>query len=245
MIIVTNSNKKTYQFPFARVNLQKAAHGKGLHFPGQCGIDLSFEDARKDSIQQEGGVPMPRHLMIRNRVFSYVMLAILVLGMAPLPLMADTGKEIDVSADVALEKFTKEVRGAEEFLKISKGVLVFPKVYKAGFWLGGEYGEGALRIDGKTVDYYNMAAGSFGFQFGAQVKTIILVFVDQEALERFRNSEGWKVGVDGSVAVVDVGVGENIDSTTFKQPIIGFVLDPKGLMINLSLEGAKFTKISR
>lgn len=188
---------------------------------------------------------MPRHPVPWNRAVLYAFFACLVIVLFPLPCAADTGKEIDVSVDVALEHFTKEVRGAEEFLKISKGVLVFPKVYKAGFWLGGEYGEGALRIDGKTVDYYNMAAGSFGFQFGAQVKTVILVFVDQEALERFRNSEGWKVGVDGSVAVVDVGVGENIDSTTFKQPIIGFVLDPKGLMINLSLEGAKFTKISR
>jgi len=111
--------------------------------------------------------------------------------------------------------------------------------------VGGEYGEGALRIGGKTADYYNVAAGSFGFQFGAQVKTFILVFIEQDAMDSFRKSEGWKVGIDGSVAVVNVGVGENIGSATFKQPIVAFVVDPKGLMINLSLEGAKFTKITR
>lgn len=163
----------------------------------------------------------------------------------PVPLRADTAREIDVSVDVALENFTRNVRGSEEFLKISKGILVLPKVYKAGFWVGGEYGEGALRIDGKTTDYYSMAAGSFGFQFGAQVKTIILIFIDQAALDSFRKSEGWKVGIDGSVAVVDVGVGETIDSTTFQQPIVAFIVDPRGLMINLSLEGAKFTKVTR
>lgn len=163
----------------------------------------------------------------------------------PLPARSETAKEIDVSVDVALENFIRDVKGAKEFLQISKGVLVFPKVYKAGFWLGGEYGEGAMRIDGKTADYYTVAAGSFGFQFGAQVKTIILVFVEQDALSNFRAGEGWKVGVDGSVAVVDVGVGQAIDTATLKQPIIGFVFDQKGLMINFTLEGAKFTKVTK
>jgi lipid-binding SYLF domain-containing protein len=174
-----------------------------------------------------------------------VLLAVsLVIFSAPSVARAETAKEIDVSVDVSLENFAKEVKGAKEFLEASKGVLVFPSVYKAGFfWLGGEYGEGALRIDGKTADYYNIAAGSLGFQLGAQVKTVILVFLQKDALEQFRKSEGWKAGVDGSVAVADVGVGQAIDSTTFKEPIIGFIIDQKGLMYNLTLEGAKFTKI--
>jgi lipid-binding SYLF domain-containing protein len=164
---------------------------------------------------------------------------------APRVARAETAKEIDVSTDVALENFTKDVKGAKEILQASKGVLVFPRVYKAGFWLGGEYGEGAMRIDGKTVAYYNMAAGSYGLQIGAQVKTVILVFLQKDALEQFRKSEGWKAGVDGSVAVADVGVGQAVDSTTFKEPIIGFITDQKGLMLNLTLEGSKFTKIDK
>ena len=116
---------------------------------------------------------------------------------------------------------------------------------KAGVGFGGEYGEGALRIDGKTVDYYNTAAASFGLQFGAQAKTIVLVFLDKDALTRFRKSEGWKVGVDGSVAVVAIGAGTSLDSTKLNDPIVGFVLDQKGLMYNLTLEGSKFTKIDK
>ncbi len=177
-------------------------------------------------------------------MFMPVLIACLMVFAVPSSALADTAREIDVSVDVALEKFTKEVKGAGEFLQASKGVLVFPKVFKAGFfWLGGEYGEGGLRIDGKTADYYNMAAGSLGFQLGAQVKTVILVFLQQEALDNFRKSEGWKAGVDGSIAVADVGVGQAVDSNTFKQPIIGFIIDQKGLMYNLTLEGAKFTKM--
>jgi len=158
---------------------------------------------------------------------------------------AATAREIDVSVDVALENFDKEVKGSKSFVDNSKGVLVFPKVLKAGVGFGGEYGEGALRIDGKTVDYYNTAAGSFGLQFGAQAKTIILVFLDADALKRFRESEGWKAGVDGSVALVTLGAGGAIDTTKLKDPIVGFVFGQKGLMYNLTLEGSKFTKLDK
>jgi lipid-binding SYLF domain-containing protein len=147
--------------------------------------------------------------------------------------------------DVALERFVKEVRGAEEFLKSAKGVLVFPRVFKAGFVFGGEYGEGALRIEGKTVDYYSTVAGSWGLQIGAQKKTVILVFMQSEALEGFRASSGWQAGVDGSVAVVDVGAGRAIDSTNIRDPVVGFVFGQKGLMANLTFEGSKYTKLDK
>jgi len=159
--------------------------------------------------------------------------------------VAATAREIDVSVDVALEKFENEVGGAKQLLASAKGVLVFPKVIKAGFGWGGEYGEGSLRIGGKTVDYYNTVAGSFGLQFGAQAKTIMLVFLDEGALKQFQASEGWKAGVDGSVAVLAVGAGTSLDSTKLNNPIVGFILDQKGLMYNLTLEGSKFSKINK
>jgi len=158
---------------------------------------------------------------------------------------AATAKEIDASVDVALERFEAEVKGGKEFLKAAKGVLVLPRVIKAGFIVGGEYGEGALRIGGKTVDYYSIAAGSFGLQIGAQEKNIILVFMQDKALSQFRTSSGWQVGIDGSVALVKVGAEGSIDSTTFKEPIVGFVFGQRGLMADVSLEGAKITKMKK
>ena len=158
---------------------------------------------------------------------------------------AATAKEIEVSVDVALERFHKEVAGAKEFLKSSKGVLVFPSVYKAGFVIGGEYGEGALRIGGKTVDYYSTVAGSWGLQLGAQKKTVILVFMQEKALKDFRNSQGWKAGVDGSVALITVGAGGSIDTTNIKDPIVAFIIGQKGLMYNLTLEGSKYNKLKK
>lgn len=158
---------------------------------------------------------------------------------------AKSAREIDVSVDVALDRFKNEVPGANDFLKNSKGVLVIPNVIRVGFVFGGEYGEGALLIDGKTVDYYSVAAGSFGFQIGAQSKNIVIVFMDENALTGFRDSLGWRAGVDGSVAFIDVGAGGSVDTNNVQHPIVGFVFGLKGLMANLSLEGSKFTKLPK
>jgi lipid-binding SYLF domain-containing protein len=118
-------------------------------------------------------------------------------------------------------------------------------VLKGGLGVGGEYGEGALRIGGKTVDYYSTAAGSFGLQAGGQVKTVFVVFMAEDALKKFQESKGWKAGVDGSVALVTLGAGGAVDTATLKDPIVGFVFGQKGLMYNLSFEGSKFSKLDK
>ncbi len=185
-------------------------------------------------------------LISRNRVW----LGLLFIGAALACLAAPaaqaaSAKEIDIKVDAALEKFREKVDGADDFLASAKGVLVFPAVYKAGIGIGGEYGEGALRIGGKTVDYYNTAAASIGFQLGAQAKTVIIVFMQDKALEKFRNSKGWEAGVDGSVALVELGAGGSLDTTNIRDPIVGFVFANRGLMYNLTLEGSKITKLDK
>jgi lipid-binding SYLF domain-containing protein len=156
---------------------------------------------------------------------------------------AKSAKEINLNVDSALERFEREVFAGKEMLSKAKGVLVFPKVYKAGIGIGGEYGVGALRINGKTVDYYSTITGSFGFQLGGQVKSVYLLFMEDRALEAFRESSGWKAGVDGSIALITVGADGSIDTTKTDEPIIGYVLGQKGLMYNLTLEGSKYNKI--
>ena len=116
---------------------------------------------------------------------------------------------------------------------------------KAGFGFGGEYGEGALRIRGDTAGYYNTLSASFGFQIGVQARSVIIMFMTDQALNQFRRTAGWKVGIDGSIAIITLGVGGSIDTSKITSPVVGFILDPKGLMYNLTLEGSKITQISR
>ena len=159
--------------------------------------------------------------------------------------LAASADEINRRSDEALQVFKQQVDGAEVFLGQAAGYLVFPKVYKVGIGVGAESGEGVLRVGGKTVAYYRTTSGSVGLQLGAQAKSIVIAFMTREALDKFRKSEGWKVGVDGSVALVDIGVGKTIDSQNVKDPVVGFIVGSKGLMYNLTLEGSKFTKLDK
>ncbi len=183
-----------------------------------------------------------------NHPFSRIVLAAICwMGAILLPLSASakSATEIDIGVDGTLDRFAEEVTGGRQFLAKAAGVLVFPEVLKAGIGIGGEYGEGALRVGGKTVDYYSTASASIGLQLGVQQKSIVVVFLTSEALRDFRKSDGWKAGVDGSVALIEWGVGKDINTESIKDPVVGFVLDNKGLMYNLTLEGSKFTKLDR
>jgi len=180
-----------------------------------------------------------------RRLYDFLWLVAALCLMVPGPASAKSAQEIDIEVDGALKQFQEKVAGASEFLEKAQGVLVFPKVIKAAIGIGGEYGEGALRIDGKTVQYYSTAGASIGLQLGGQARTEIIVFLDKDALDRFRSSSGWQAGVDGSIAVIEWGVGEDLRTVEISEPIVGFVFGNKGLMFNISLEGSKFTKIVR
>lgn len=156
-----------------------------------------------------------------------------------------TAQEIDASTDAALQQFKQEVPGGQDLIDRAAGILVFPRVTKAGIGVGGEYGEGALRIGGRTVDYYSIGSASFGFQLGAQRRSVLLAFMEPGALERFRQGSGFKVGADMSVAVITLGASGAMDTATLNQPVVGVIFDEKGLMYNLTLEGSKITKLNK
>jgi lipid-binding SYLF domain-containing protein len=158
---------------------------------------------------------------------------------------AASSVEIDAKVNATLKTFYSKVGAGKHLASKSSGILVFPSVLKAGFWIGGQYGEGALRVRDHSIDYYNLVGASLGLQFGAQAKSVILLFMTDEALAGFRNNDGWEAGVDGSVAFADLGAGGTFDTHTLQGPIIGFVFDNKGLMVDVSLKGTKITPIVR
>ncbi|MCH8117428.1 MAG: lipid-binding SYLF domain-containing protein [Proteobacteria bacterium] len=159
--------------------------------------------------------------------------------------LSASAEKIDAGVRKAIEVFKQDVKGGEIFLDQAAGYLVFPRVIKVGIGIGVESGEGVLRIRGRTTAYYRTTSGSIGLQLGAQAKSIIIAFMTQAALDKFLNSDGWKVGVDGSVALIDIGAGKTIDSQNVSDPVVGFIFGSKGLMYNLTLEGSKFTKLDK
>ncbi|MGF6806873.1 lipid-binding SYLF domain-containing protein [Paraburkholderia sp. Clong3] len=156
---------------------------------------------------------------------------------------ASKRQSIDASVDGTLSKLFTTVPGSRELVSKARGVLVFPSVLQAGLIVGGQYGEGALRVGGTTVGYYSTASGSFGLQAGAQSKAIIFLFMTQDSLDKFRNAEGWSAGVDASVALVKIGANGAVDTTTATAPVQVFVLTNAGLMGDVSLQGTKVTRL--
>ncbi len=167
----------------------------------------------------------------------------LVFGLLANVSYAKSKGEIDESVNAAMDRFNKDVKGANDYLKVAKGVLVIPNVTKAAFVIGGQYGQGALKIGGTTVDYYSLAAGSVGWQIGAEKSDMIIIFATEEALKKFQSSEGWEAGADAEVTLVDSGVDAPVSTLVSQHPVLGFVIDQKGLMAGVSIKGAKFTKI--
>jgi lipid-binding SYLF domain-containing protein len=184
-----------------------------------------------------------------GKIVWVVCLCLLVNLMLTSPSDAATAQAIDAGANKALVDFKSRVKGADAFLRGAKGYLVFPEVIQAGIGIGGQYGEGVLRVGGRSAAYYSLAAGSIGFQLGAQRKSIIIVFLQDQALRDFRakarTDKAWSVGVDGSVTLLNLGAQASINSATINQPIVGFVFGQAGLMYDLSLQGTKITRLKR
>jgi lipid-binding SYLF domain-containing protein len=179
------------------------------------------------------------------RTLGAMLLLIQVVIAAPAKSEAASAAEIDVGVGATLRSFESQIGGARELGQKAAGILVFPSVVKAGIGFGGEYGEGLLLIRGRPHGYYNLISASFGFQLGVQARSVIIMFMTEQALVSFESTYGWKVGVDGSVAIVTLGAGGSIDTESLTSPVIGFILDPTGLMYNLTLEGSKISRISR
>jgi lipid-binding SYLF domain-containing protein len=156
---------------------------------------------------------------------------------------ASTRSSIDAQVDATLSKLYSTVPGSREMVAKANGVLVFPAVVGASFGIGAQYGRGALRVGGRTESYYSTTAGSLGFQAGAQSKAIVYLFNTQQALDKFRSSDGWTAGADATVAVANIGANGSVDTNTIRQPVVGFVLTNVGLEAGVSLQGAKVSRV--
>jgi lipid-binding SYLF domain-containing protein len=152
---------------------------------------------------------------------------------------------IDREVAAALESLYEAAPGAKTLGSQAKGILVFPNIVKAGFLVGAQYGDGALLKRGKTAGYYNIAAGSYGFQAGVQSFGYAMFFMTDAALGYLDRSGGFEVGTGPSVVEVDEGMAKSMTTTTTRSDVYSFVFGQRGLMAGVGLQGSKITKIRR
>jgi len=186
---------------------------------------------------------MDKHIRIIGTAIILSMAA--MTPMSQHPAMAASAAEINRDAAAALQALYEGTPAAKEIGAKAKGILVFPSIIKAGFIVGGQYGEGALRKRDKTVGYYNTVAASYGLQAGAQSFGYALFFMTDSALKYLDKSDGWEIGTGPSVVIVDEGMARALTTTTAKDDVYAFFFSQKGLMAGLGLQGSKISKINK
>ena len=183
-----------------------------------------------------------RHIQLTTVILALLLGSFFLL--TPHQARAASAAEIDKKVDLALETLYASSPTAKELATVARGILVFPDIIKAGLVIGGQFGEGALRVDGRTTGYYNSVAASYGLQAGAQSFGYAMFLMTEEDVSYLEKSAGWEVGVGPTVVVVDEGVARNLSTSTAKEDIYAFIFGQKGLMAGIGLQGSKITRIN-
>ena len=179
------------------------------------------------------------------KTFKYVTQLLLVLfAFTNLTHAEDSAREIDSDANGALSEFYSDVSGGKKYLEKAKGYVVFPDVKEAGFFFGGKYGEGALRVTGKTIGYYSITSASVGMQMGVQKYSLIIAFTSDAALKKFMNDDDWNTDMDFNIVMVNWNNDEELDDIDFGSDMVGFLFDSTGMMGNFTMEGTRFERIT-
>jgi len=180
---------------------------------------------------------------IRSLAASVIAGLFAIAVMSPVTANSATMAEIDSEVDAALQQLFDSTPAAKVLAQEAKAILVFPNILKAGFIIGAQGGNGALRKKGRTVGYYNTTSASYGLQAGIQKYGYALFFMSESALLYLDKSDGWEIGVGPSIVVVDTGIARTLTTTTVKKEIYAFIFHQKGLMAGLGLQGTKITRI--
>jgi lipid-binding SYLF domain-containing protein len=163
---------------------------------------------------------------------------------SPTAALAQSASAIDRNAKAALASLYQNTPGAKALADKAVAVLIFPTIVKGGFIFAGQFGDGALRRNGKTVAYYRSLAASYGFQAGIQAFGYVLFFMDDASLQYLNASDGWELGVGPSLVVLDAGFGKNLSTTTLQSGVYAFIFDQTGLMGGMGIQGTKITRIN-
>lgn len=143
----------------------------------------------------------------------------------------------------------KMLYGREPLCKMigekAKAVLVFPKIVKAGFIFGRQFGQGVLLANGKRVAHYNSAAGSIGLHAGVRLFGCALFLMNDHALQCLNKSDGWEIGAGPSTVVVTKDIAKSLTATALKGDAYAFSFDRKGLRTGLGIQGSRITRLEK
>lgn len=179
-----------------------------------------------------------------RRAVSSSLLALSAVSLASVPALAKDRSKLVERARESLKELEASTPAARRAAKTAHSVLVFPSVLKAGFVFGAETGDGVLFRNGKVAGYYNLSGGSWGLQIGGQDFAYALFLMTPKAEDYLDKSGGWQAGTGPSITVVNKGAAAEVDTTTATHDVLAFPYNGKGLMADLTFQGAKITRLN-
>lgn len=180
------------------------------------------------------------------KIKNFIFIALLSFNM---PALAD-----DYSDTIDL---FKKAGDAGHYLKNAYGYAVFPTVGKAGFFIGGAYGEGKVFEQGKDIGETTLIHASIGFQLGGEAFSEIIFFEDKRALDEFI-SGNFEFSAQAQAAIITAGASASATTTgssagasggkndavtagTYYKGMSTFIILKGGLMYEASIGGQKFS----
>ncbi len=176
------------------------------------------------------------------------LVAVFCLLLLPLSACVQSGQQTEQQtlvdrATLSVQEMLGDPDGndARNLLRRAKGVIVCPRIFKAGFILGAEGGScvmsGRVGQGWSNPAFYGFGSGSVGFQIGIQDAQIIFIVLTDKGLQALLDSQ-FKIGADASVAVATIGAGISGSTTAaFKADIVAFS-NTRGLFVGVSLDGS-------
>ncbi len=186
---------------------------------------------------------MTKRAVLSSTIFILLLTALTLFSARPA--MAKSAAALESDARAALNKLCRESPAARALNDKAAGVLVFPRIVKAGFMVGGQIGEGVLLKQGEVAGYYRSVSGSYGLQVGIQKFGYVLFLMTDSAVEYLDRSDGWEIGTGPSIVVVDKGMARSMSTTTLKSDVYAFFFSQRGLMAGIGIQGTKVTKIKK
>lgn len=208
-------------------------------------------------MNQSPGMPNRVETLKRSRIGRWSVLLLAVV--APLSACAGASETpngaqelVDrstLSVETMLGNGSAQANQATQFLRKAKAVVVCPRIFKAGFFIGGEGGDCVLvsrAATGSWSDpaFYTMGSGSFGLQIGVQDAEVIMLLMNNTALNAFLNSQ-FKVGADAGISVATIGAGVGGSTGTALGADIITFSKARGLYGGISLSGSVFSNDSQ
>ncbi len=183
-------------------------------------------------------------MLTRRALLATLPAAALTATLAASSAHAKTREELEAAAELTLARLKLAEPVTDRMIRSAAGILVFPRIVRAGLVVGASVGEGVLRVKGKTEGVYHSAAASVGLQAGVSEYGYVMFLMDKAALDYVRDTRGWEIGVGPNVTVADEGVARRLSTSTVQDGVYVFFVDQQGLFAGAGLEGSKISRIA-